>query len=153
MPSQKFLMLDDDLTMVADQDPTLAALDVDRPADEPKEDRVAVGVQVHEKVVGHHPGVGGLRPEGGLVVDRHEMRALDGKPVNRVLVRRPVDPLISHCAHPGAEILAQMQRSSTNSRPGRKLRLRYFTPLSTLPLIRARYAPAGARSPSAGRSS
>jgi hypothetical protein len=108
MPPEEFIMLGDDLPLAADQDPPLAALDLHRSADESEGDRVPVGVQADEEVVGDDARVGRLQSEGRVVGDRDEVHALDGKPVDRALVGRPMEPLIRNRCHPYEELFPEM---------------------------------------------
>jgi hypothetical protein len=94
-------MLGDDMALRADQDPTLTALHLNRPADEAEGHRVAVRAQTYEEVIRYHAGVGRLQPEGRVPGRDEERRLFPSEPIDRSLVSRPVNPLIGDPRRPG----------------------------------------------------
>ena len=112
--------------------------DLDRLADEREGHRVAIGLEADQVVVGDAPRLAGLQAEAGLAGGGDEVAPLAGEAVGRALVGGAVDPHVGDLGLPLAELLAEVLLVDEASGPGRKLRLKYFTPDSTLPLVWAR---------------
>ena len=113
--------------------------DLDGLADQRERHRVAVGLEAHEIVAGDDAALAALQAEARLAGGgRCSCALLRGEAVDRPLVGGAVDPHIGDRGHPLRRAARRKSTLSTNSRPGRKLRLTYFTPDSTLPLVCAR---------------
>ena len=114
------------------------AADLHGLADQRERHRVAVGVDADEPVVGDDPRQRGLEAEARLAaVGSSAARSWAKRSIGRSCVVpwiRTSAMVVIHSASCSCR-----WTSSTNSRPGRKLPLKYFTPDSTLPLVCARY--------------
>src|SRR5205807_8637872 len=137
IPTGELVMRGDEMPATGDVQATAAARDLDGLTDEREGHRVAIRLEADKVVLGDESRLAGLEAKAGLApVAISWWRSS----VNRSAGRSWVVPwirtsAISACHWPSC---SRKSCSSTNVRPGRKLRLKYFTPDSTLPLVWAR---------------
>src|SRR5437867_11231131 len=81
---------------------------LDRLADQREGDRVAIGLEAHEVILGDAPGLAGLQAEPGLAAGGDQVAALAGEAVRRPLMRGAVNADIGDLDLPLAELLAEI---------------------------------------------
>jgi hypothetical protein len=127
----------DEFPTMNDLDLPIADPDLDRLPDQRERDRVAIGLEADQVVVGYDARVAGSEAEAGLGGRRDQGRLLLDEAIVGPLVGRPVDPDVGDLRQPLGELFLEIPVVEEDA-PGRKLRLKYFTPDLTLPFVWAR---------------
>jgi len=94
---------------VQDPRPAVAAVDLDGLADQQEGDRVAVGLDADEPVVGDDARRRRLQAKARLARGGEQHRLLLGEAVDRPLVRGAVDAHIGDGGHPLGKLLVQVE--------------------------------------------
>src|SRR5262245_1509265 len=93
---------------MANEETARSARHLDGLADQRERHRVAIGLEAHEVILGHAPGLARLEAEARLARRRDEGGMLAGKAIDRSLVGRPVDAHVRDVALPLAKLIQQV---------------------------------------------
>src|SRR5213594_3445663 len=104
----ELVVLGDEPAAVGDVEPSRAARDLDRPTDQGEGHGVAIGLEAHEVILGHAPGLARLEPVAGLARGGDERALLAREAIRGALVGGAVDAHIGDLRLPLAELLAKV---------------------------------------------
>src|SRR5512144_144470 len=121
------------LTAVVEAKRVTAPLDLYDLADEGEGNRITVGLEAHQVVLGNDAGGAGLEPEAWLTGSGQEVLALAHEALDRSLVSGPMEAGVSNAGHPLSQLRIEVGLVDETA-PGQEIALDIFYPAFHLAL-------------------